>query len=177
MNWGDALDLLILVVFCVSVLTAFAKGLVGELLWLGATILGAVLAIAFYDDLTPILRPFISAQWASFVALITIFLLVVVLGSLSTMLVDRTLKLFRLKWLDRLLGIGFGLARAWLIGVVLFVGFAAFSSTQSAVWESRTAPLFLGGARTVARFLPAQLEKGFEQGYRKATLIWMEKSE
>jgi len=176
-NWGDVLDLLILLVFCVSIFTAATKGLAGELLALGAAILGAVLAIAFYDDLTPSFSRFISTQWAPFVALITIFLAVAVLGSLASMLVNKTLKLFRLKWLDRLLGIGFGVARAWFIGVVLFVGFAAFSSTQSAVWESRTAPFFLGGARMIARFLPTQLENGFEDGYRKATLIWTDKSE
>ncbi len=177
MNWGDVLDLLIVVIFCVSVFTAATKGLAGELLSLGAAIVGAVLAIAFYDDLAPSLSRFVSTQWAPFVALITIFLAVAVLGSLASMLVKRTLRLFRLKWLDRLLGIGFGFVRAWFIGVILFVGFAAFSSTQSVVWESRTAPLFLGGARMIARLLPAQLEKGFENGYRKASLIWTDKSE
>jgi len=175
-TWGDALDLLIVVIVCVSVITAAIKGLAGELLSLAATIIGAILAFAFYDDLAPTFQPFLSSQWAVFVAFITIFIVVAVLGSLSTLLVDRTLKLLRLKWMDRLLGIGFGIVRAWLIGMVLFIGVAAFSSTQSAVWESRTAPLFLESARLVVRFLPAQLARGFDLGYRKASQTWMEKS-
>ncbi len=177
MNWGDALDLLILAILFVSVISAAVKGLAGELLSLAATIIGAILAFAFYDDLAPTFQPFLSGQWAVFVAFITIFIVVAVVGSLSTLLIDRTLKLLRLKWLDRLLGIGFGVVRAWLIGTVLFIGIAAFSSTQSAIWESRTAPFFLESARLVVRFLPAQLEKGFDLGYRKASLTWMEKSQ
>jgi len=156
----NVLDLLVIGVVILSGLLAFARGFVRECLsivnWLGAT------AVAIYA--LPLLRPFaerylpkgaIADGAAAAVAfLVTLIVLTIITGRIS-----RTVQQSSLSAIDRTLGLIFGLMRGVLL---VAIGFLALSfvlpkSGDRPQWlaQSKTAPLFASATQGLAKLLPA----------------------
>lgn len=159
MNW---VDVAVLAVLAVSALLAFARGLVREVLGVGAW-LGAALVASPYG-VFPLVQPWMRGQFADpatadivafggvfLVALIVLWMVAGALGSF----VQRS----ALGGLDRTLGLVFGLARGVVIlGAVYILAGIALPPEQwpAPVVQARSMPLLSQTAMWVAGYIPAQ---------------------
>jgi membrane protein required for colicin V production len=155
MNW---VDLAVVVVIAVSALLGLSRGLVREVLGLGAWILAGYGASIFGPAAVPIAQqmignPDISAP-AAYAA--TFVVLLIVLSLLSN-LVGRVVSGSALGGLDRSLGLIFGVVRGAVIVVAIYIPLALILPPEK--WpqlalDSRTVPLIYDGAVFAAAQLP-----------------------
>ena len=144
MNW---VDLVVLAVIALSGLLAFMRGLVREVLGVGAWVVAALVASSY--GVFPYVQPWVRRQFsdpttADLVAFGSVFLIVlivlwVVAGALSSLVRGSALG-----GLDRTLGFVFGLARGAVLVAVAYVLVGMVIPTEQ--WP---APVLH------ARFLPA----------------------
>jgi membrane protein required for colicin V production len=155
MNW---VDLAVLGVAGLSALIGFARGLVREVLgvgaWLGAA---AVAAIAF---------PFASAKArtmitdpgiADVVAAVAVFLVALILLSLIASWVGGVVRNSALGGLDRSLGLIFGLARGAALIVIAYIAVGLVEAPAAwppVVLAARALPFAYEGAAWVVEILP-----------------------
>lgn len=174
----NVFDVTAFVIIAVSVVTAVVKGLTAELFSLGSVVAGFYLAVFFYREVAILfLRAGLASLFSDFLGFATIFVLALVVGSLSIRLTDRVLRKLHLKWMDRLLGGVFGLLRGWLIAAVIFLAFTAFMVGEDLVAESYFAERFLPSARLLVSLTPAEFEEKFRSGSRKLHQLWIEQTE
>lgn len=164
-NW---LDWTLAAVVVVSVLAAFQKGLVRELISLAAVVAGLVVATLGYSraaswfaDLTD------SRQTARGFAFATLFLVTVLVGALLSHLAGKLVKRVGLQFFDRLLGAIFGLVRGAALDCILLWVLVVFALKVDAVRTSKLVPYVLTGTRVVARTMPDDLRTQFKQGVDK----------
>jgi membrane protein required for colicin V production len=173
-NWLDVLLGLILVL---SILRGLFKGLARTGIGLASAVLGVLCGLWFYGIAGGYLREYVSSRpVANLIGFLVIFTLVIALGWLAGMVLDRLLKLANLSWLNRLLGGVFGAVRGVLIcTVVVFVLMAfAIKPPPSAVAQSRLAPYVMGAARVIAYAAPHDLRVSFHGSYDKLKQTWTE---
>lgn len=114
------LDVVLLIITAISALIALYRGLVKEVL----SIIGWVLAAVVVFYLLPILTPFAklyiaSSTMAGFVTALIILIVFYIIWLLSTDRMIGKVRTSKLNTLDRILGLLFGVLRAFLL-VVLF---------------------------------------------------------
>lgn len=114
------LDVVLLIITAISALIALYRGLVKEVL----SIIGWVLATVVVFYLLPILTPFAklyiaSSTMAGFVTALIILIVFYIIWLLSTDRMIGKVRTSKLNTLDRILGLLFGVLRAFLL-VVLF---------------------------------------------------------
>jgi uncharacterized membrane protein required for colicin V production len=94
-----------------------------------------------------------------------IFVASVVVISLVGRVVWKGVKAVHLGWLDRLAGVGFGLAKGIVLSAGLLVALVAFLPSQGGLVEgSRLAPHVLEITREVGRRIPGSLGDQFRNG-------------
>jgi membrane protein required for colicin V production len=118
----NGLDLAVVLILLVSALLAFMRGFVHEILsigaWAGAAF-GALYGVRFVQ---PFARSLIPIDWAAdAVAAIVLFLAILLVLSLVTNALSKTVQASALNNLDRSLGFLFGLARAVIILAILLI--------------------------------------------------------
>jgi membrane protein required for colicin V production len=165
-NW---LDWTLAGVVLLSVLTAFVKGFIRELISLAALVAGLAVATlgyeraaSWFDDLT---RSHQAAQGLGFLVL---FLGTLLVGAVFSILAGKLIKTAGLQRIDRLLGVGFGLIRGVAIDCVLVLAMIAFAIKPDALKQSVLAPYVTTGADAIAEALPAPLRTQFRTGLEKA---------
>lgn len=159
MNW---VDVAVLVVLALSALLAFARGLVREVLGLGAWLLAALVASPY--GVFPYVQPWARNQFndpstadiAAFggVFLVTLIVLWLIAGALSSFVQSSALG-----GLDRTLGLVFGLARgAVILGAVYILAGLVQPPDQwpGPVLQARSMPLLAQTATWIAGHIPAQ---------------------
>jgi membrane protein required for colicin V production len=79
--------------------------------------------------------------------------------------------------MDRLLGAGFGLLKAALIGVVLVLALSSFSvrPLPDSVAGSRLAPVLIEVGRVAAALAPKEMRDGFDRSYENLKKFWNER--
>jgi membrane protein required for colicin V production len=96
-------------------------------------------------------------------------------GALLAWAVSRMFKTVGLGWLDRLLGAGFGAAKAALVGIALSLVLTAFplqGTAPEALAGSRLAPYVSQAAHVLALATPRELRAGFDQTYKGLRDLW-----
>ncbi len=174
MNW---LDLLLIALAAAFAIHGAARGFTRQILGLAATLAGLLLACWFYGSAGAFLLPYVSHKGiASFLGFLIVFLSVQTLGALAGWLASRFIRSIGLSWMDRLLGVVFGLLKAALIGVTLVVGLTAFAHQPlpAAVAGSRLAPVFVEFGRLVAALTPREMKDGFDRSYQNLKKFWRE---
>jgi membrane protein required for colicin V production len=174
LNW---LDIVLAVVFLLSVIGGFMKGFAKLVIGLLAAILGILLGIWFYGTAGAFLRPYVShADVANFLGFMAIFLGVLLIGALIGKLLGMLFKWVGLSWLDRLLGAAFGLLRGLVFAIALILALMAFSPNPPprSVVESRLAPYVIDAAHICAYMAPRQVRQAFAQSYDKVKQAWEE---
>lgn len=166
-------DVLFAGIVAVSTLLALWKGLVRELISLGALIAGFLLAVFFYPVPAARLIDFCrTEQVANLAGFLVIFLGTLLAGALVSIVANRFLKAVALKWADRFLGSIFGFLRGWAICSILVLALIAFPVKKDLLSHSVLAPFLLGGASAAVRLTPQSLKDKFYTHYRKVLHAW-----
>ncbi|MBY4675139.1 CvpA family protein [Marinobacterium arenosum] len=141
MNWADWI---ILGIIAISSLFSLKRGFMREALSLVTWVAAFVVARLFSDALATLLAPYIqtpSLQLLAAFAILFIATLLVgaVINNLVGMLVDAT----GLSGTDRMLGVGFGIARGGLLVIALIALVGMTPATEDPWWqESQLIPHF-----------------------------------
>lgn len=121
MNLLDFLLLIPIVWLCIR---GFGKGLIIELATLAGLALGILAAYYFVDDLQGLIKQYFSFNETGtrIVAYIIIFLFVMLIMFIIGKLVEKSIDLVALGWLNKVLGAVVGIAKGIvLVCIVLFV--------------------------------------------------------
>jgi membrane protein required for colicin V production len=157
----NSVDLIVIAVVLVSGVFAFVRGLVHELLALGAWIGAGIATYYGIDRVIPVARRLTDVQpLADIGAGAALFLAVLIVLSVATRILVRQIRNSSFGALDRSLGLLFGLARGALIVAIAWLTTAwAYQEEPLPEWiaEARTLPLAQAGARALYDALPEAL--------------------
>jgi membrane protein required for colicin V production len=127
-NW---LDIVLILVFGLSIAGGVVKGFAKVGIGFLATILALLCGLWFYGAAGSFLLPYVSHKGiANFAGFLMVFLVVVLLGALTGKLLALLFKWTGLTWLDRLLGGAFGILRGLVFAIALVVALLAFSPNR-----------------------------------------------
>jgi membrane protein required for colicin V production len=120
MNWIDAAIILILLI---SVITGFANGFVKEVASLAALILGIWGAIKFSSFTAVKLYDYfdMTGQYVGIISFVVTFGVIVIIIHFIGIIADTIVSAASLGFINRVLGMGFGLLKSVLIMSVIFV--------------------------------------------------------
>ncbi len=114
------LDIVILIMLGISALIALSRGLMKEVLSIIGWVLGSAAVIYFLPVFTPITKEYIaSGMIAGVVTSIFILILFMVIWILLTGNIVDKIRSSKLSSLDRMLGLFFGIMRAFLLVILL----------------------------------------------------------
>lgn len=154
----NSADLIVIAIVLISGMFAFVRGLVHELLALGAWIGAGIATYYGIDHVIPLARRLTDVQPIADVgAGAALFLAVLIVLSVATRILVRQIRKSSLGALDRSLGLLFGLARGALIVAIAWLAVAwAYQEEPLPGWmaEARSLPLVQSGARTLYDVLP-----------------------
>ncbi len=157
MNW---VDLLVLGVAGISALIGFARGLVREVLGIGAWLGAALIAVLAFPLASAKARTMIAdPAIADGVAVAVVFLASLILLSLLASFVGGVVRNSALGGLDRTLGLVFGLARGAALIIVAYIVLGlieAPSAWPPVVVAARVLPFAYDGAAWVVEMLPSR---------------------
>ena len=172
MNW---LDIVLIVIFAVSVVSGVAKGFARQVIGLAAAVAGFLCGLWFYGSAGSFLLPYVSHKGiANFLGFVLIFVAFLILGALVGKLLSVLLKWVGLSWLDRLLGGVFGLVRGLIIAIALVLALLAFwpPPPPRALVGSRVAPYVIDAAHACAYLAPRDVREGVQDSYAKVKEAW-----
>lgn len=154
----NSADLIVLSVVLISGIFAFVRGLVHELLALGAWIGAGIATYYGIDHVIPVARRLTDVQPIADVgAGAALFLVVLIVLSVATRILVKQIRKSSLGALDRSLGLLFGLARGALLVAITWLTIAwAYQEEPFPDWmaKARTLPLVQAGARALYDALP-----------------------
>jgi len=157
----------------ISTILALRKGLVRELVSLGALIGGFILAILYYPVVGRRLAEFCRTEAvANLLGFVILFLGCLLLGAVVSYLINRFLKAASLEWIDRVLGAIYGILRGWAICSILVIALVAFPVRENLALRSFLAPYLLAGARAAVLLVPQGLKDKFNEQYHKVLHSW-----
>jgi membrane protein required for colicin V production len=155
MNW---VDLLVLGVAALSALIGFARGLVREVLGIGAWLGAALIAAVAFPFASAKARGLITDPGiADGVAVGAVFLVSLILLSLIASFIGGVVRNSALGGLDRTLGLVFGLARGAALIVVAYIVLGLIEAPAAwppVVLGARALPFAYDGAAWVVQMIP-----------------------
>jgi len=161
MPWFEQLtwiDAVVIGVIGASMLLSLARGLVKEIASLAVWVLAVVGASRLAHYPAELLPQWMTPPIQQTVGFLVMLVLILVIGKLITAALKELVSAAGIGMIDRLLGLGFGLARGALIVVVLAILAAMTSLPRSEAWQramTRSALEF--GIRMAAPWLPQML--------------------
>ena len=154
----NGLDLAVVIILLVSGLLAFMRGFVHEVLSVGAWVGAALTALYGLPLARPFARKTIPIDWAADgVAAIVLFLAALLILSMITNALSKSVQASALNNLDRSLGFVFGLARAALIlSILLIAADWLMDKNARPQWmqKAKTLPALELGADVMKRLMP-----------------------
>ncbi|NIM91068.1 MAG: hypothetical protein GTO17_08985 [Candidatus Aminicenantes bacterium] len=166
MNW---IDVILISILALTSILGIVKGFVKQVFGLLAVIVGLILAVGFYSQASRLYLRFVSNEvLAHFLGFLTIFLVVLGLGWVSSYCLSKFIK-GPLKVLNNILGGGLGLLKGILIcGVVVFA-LLVFPISKKALKESALSPVCLQMTRAIISLIPEELKEKFKEAYQEIT--------
>lgn len=166
MNW---IDVILISILALTTILGVVKGLVKQIFGLLAVIIGLILALGFYSQVSSLYLRFISNEvLAHFLGFLTIFLIVLCLGWVSSYTLSKFIK-GPLRLLNNILGGGLGFLKGILIcGVVVFA-LLVFPISKKALKESALSPVCLQMTRAIISLIPKELKERFKEAYKEVT--------
>jgi membrane protein required for colicin V production len=154
-NW---VDLAVLAVIAISALLAFMRGLVREVMGIGAWVGAGIIAIWAGPELEPRVRSWLgNADFSSPVAYAAAFLVALILLSFLAHMVGTVVRGSLLGGIDRTLGVVFGVARGALLIVVAYIAGSLVMAPDrwpEPVRQARALPYAYQGAAWLAAQVP-----------------------
>jgi membrane protein required for colicin V production len=172
LNW---LDLVLLLVFAVSIASGVAKGFAKLLVGLAAAVLGILCGLWFYGLAGAFLLPYVSHKGiANFLGFVIVFLAVSLVGAVVGKLLSVVLKWAGLSLFDRVMGGVFGLVRGLVVAIALVLALMAFTPEPPprAVVASRLAPYVISAANMCSYLAPNEVREGFQRSYERIREAW-----
>jgi len=165
-NW---IDVILISILALTSILGIMKGLVKQVFGFLAVIVGLILALGFYSQVSWIYLRFVSNEvLANFLGFLTIFLVVLCCGWVSSYFLSKFIK-GPLKLLNNILGGGLGLLKGILIcGVVVFA-LLVFPISKKALKESALSPVCLQITRGIIGLIPQELKEKFKEAYQEIT--------
>ena len=156
----NTVDLAVLAVLFISALLAFMRGLVREVLGVGAWIGAVAVAATAFHLVQPRFREWIAnPDVADPVAFGAVFLAALIILSVVANMVGGIVRLSMLSGLDRTLGLAFGLARgAGLVAAAYILGGMVMATDRwpEPVLQARSLPYAYQGAAWAIGFVPPE---------------------
>jgi membrane protein required for colicin V production len=119
MTW---VDLVIIAVLAISALLAFSRGLVREILGIGAWVGAVILAIWAVPHVRTFAGRWISKpEWVDPVSFVVLFLIALIILMVIAARIGRAVRGSPLGGLDRTLGLVFGLARGAAVVILAYI--------------------------------------------------------
>lgn len=116
------LDVVILIIVGISALIALSRGLVKEVLSIIGWVLSAAAVIYFLPILNPIMLKYVESGWMAGVATSILILIVfMIVWILVTGNIVNKIRTSKLSSVDRILGLFFGVVRAFLLVVLMYI--------------------------------------------------------
>ena len=133
----NILDIILLICFIPAAIQGFQKGFISQVIAIISIIAGVWLSVQFASEVTVRLAQYIqgSEQVLKVVSFALIFIAVIAGLALLGRLVEGTVKLIMLGWLNRLLGVVFSLVKASLIVGLIIMAFCSLNNTFQFVSE------------------------------------------
>ena len=133
----NILDIILLICFVPAVVQGFRKGFISQVIAIISIIAGVWLSFRFATIVSGWLGQYIqgSEQVMKIVAFARIFIAVIAVLTLVGKLLEGTVKLIMLGWLNRLLGVVFSLISAGLIVGLVIMAFCSLNNTFQFVSE------------------------------------------
>lgn len=157
----NAVDLAILIVVLLSGLLAFSRGFVHEFLGLIAWIGAALVTLHFFLPAQKVARDIIAIEiLADIAAGLVLFLVSLFFFSIISRTIGRRVRESSIGFLDRSLGLLFGIARGALIVCLLWLVFAWLmppADRPQWVQEARALPMLESGAELIREVVPQEL--------------------
>jgi membrane protein required for colicin V production len=161
-NW---LDWILALVILFSVLSGAGEGLTKGIIGLASLVVGVAVAAAGYHSFGDTLGSWIhSRELAYGLAFLLLFVLVLIVGGLVARAAEKLVNTAGIRWLDRLLGLVFGLLRGIIVDAVLVMVLLAFAIRPEAVRKSQLAPRVMQESRAMAALMPPDLRRQFDAG-------------
>ncbi|MGX9964194.1 CvpA family protein [Roseomonas sp. F4] len=166
MTWVDAI---ILVLLLLSAGLAYFRGLVREVLGVGAWAGAIILAILAEPQVTPLVAAHVDPPWlATGIAVGGVFLVVLIILKLLIAWLAGHVQRSALGGVDRVLGLVFGLARGAFVVVIAYI-VAGLVLPDSDRWpepvrQARSLPLAAQGAAWVVAKLPDEFRPRLPEG-------------
>ena len=166
MNW---IDVILISVLVLTSILGVIKGFVKQVFGLIAGIIGLILALGFYSQVSWIYLRFISNEVvANFLGFLSIFLVVLCLGWVSSYCLSKFIR-GPLKLLNNILGGGLGLLKGILICGVIVFALLVFPISKKALKESALSPVCLQMTRAMISLIPRELKDKFKEAYQEIT--------
>lgn len=161
-NW---LDWVLAAIVFFSVLSGSSEGLVRGLVGLASLVIGLAVAAAGYHGLGNALGAWIHSQDVAYgVAFFALFILVLIVGAIISAIAAKLVKEAGIRWLDRLLGLAFGLVRGLIACAIVIMVMMAFALAPNALKNSQLRPITMGSVRTMVAMMPSDLRQHFQAG-------------
>lgn len=162
----SVLDWLIVLVVVLNVVGAIAQGFFYELFSFAGVVVGYLIAAWEYPRVAEFYSHYVNSVWAADIAgFLTIFFVVLLLGSVAGKIARGMVEGVGLRWIDRLLGGLFGFLKGIAVCTVVVLALAAFSPTSPWIGDSRIAPFMLVTGRALIWAAPADLRQKFRDGW------------
>lgn len=158
MNW---VDFAIIGIILISAVISLFRGFIKEALSLASWVIAFWVALKFSNDVAGLLVKYIETQsFRSAAAFAAIFVCVVVLGAIINFLAWKLVQKSGLTGTDRALGMVFGIARGFVV-VVLLVLLAGLTPMPKDQWWKKSMLMvhFQNMAVRVRAFLPEDVRK------------------
>lgn len=170
----NALDIVFIVIIVISAIFSVIKGLIRELFFLAAVILGIVLAANYYLDVVEVLRPLLGAGTvAKVIGFALVFLIFAVGVSLVGVALSRIVRFAKLGWIDHLLGGFFGVIKGVLISAVIcFVIVTFLPRGDELLEDSVMSPSLLIIIDQVTFLFPPELQEEFRERVEMLRELW-----
>lgn len=156
MTWVDAIVIAIVIL---SGLLALARGLVREVLGLGAWIGAGLAAFEYYPDVEPHLAGLVHQPKLILpLSIGVIFVVVLIVLSIVSSWLGSLVRDSALSGLDRTLGLAFGLVRGAVIVCLLYIGLSIFLQPPqwpAGVADAKLLPYAQSGSIWLVGFVPA----------------------
>ena len=161
-------DAIIIIVLVISILVSFVRGFFREFLSLATWVVAVLVTLFLSRQFATLLpRDTIESVTARLsISAITLFIGCLLIGALINFLFEKLNESKEIGWINRTMGIMFGLGRGVVIVSIVVLGAHLFPGMQQEVWwkESRLLPKFDKVAQSIHKGLPQELADHFDFG-------------
>jgi membrane protein required for colicin V production len=163
----NMLDIVFFIVVSLSILFGVLRGFIRELFSVVFLIIAVVLSFLFYRDAGHLFMKCIdNRDISNFAGFLSIFVIVLIIGSLVTYCMKKILIHGPLKSVDRILGGVFGLVRGILISGIIVFALIAFSIDNNLLLKSKIAPYLKSSIEIFLKLLPDNVRDKFNLFYK-----------